>query len=522
MGAYKNLYVLLLLSNFMLLVHGTYYNEDKTCRSRSTNNSVICVCTADYCDTITREVPVTGRYFAYTSSQGGLRFSKSTGVLQKHTDDKSNPTLVLDPTIQYQSIEGFGGAVTDSFGINWLALNNETLKSHLINSYFGANGIEYNMIRTPIGGSDFSTHPYTLQDSPENDLKLSNFSLVEEDYKYKIPAIKACIDAATAPVHIVASCWSPPVWMKHVHNITGTSRLKKEYTQPYADYHLKFLDSYAKENISIWALTTSNEPLSGIMSLGSVNRLGWTTRGMGLWIANNLGPTIRNSAYKNITILAGDDQRFSIVMWYNVVIEEVPEADKYIDGIAVHFYFDDLTPPEQLTRAIEGHPGKYVIATEACTGVTSDQPVLLGSWDRAKKYINSILEDLNYNVVGWIDWNMALNEQGGPTYVSNFIDAPIIVFPDKGEFVKQPMFYAMGHFSKFVPRGSKRINVKATYPDSTPLANIAFLTPRNTIVVVLHNEVNQARAVRIQLGQLDALVYVEAQSIVTVEFPYSQ
>ncbi|XP_052751899.1 lysosomal acid glucosylceramidase-like isoform X2 [Galleria mellonella] len=497
---------------------------DKACRARRANDSVVCVCTADYCDEITREVPQTGQYFAYTSSQGGLRFSKSTGSLQNsNSDNRTDTILVLDPTIQYQSIQGFGGGVTDTVGINWVALKNETLQHYLINSYFGATGIEYNIIRTPIGGSDFSIRPYTLQDYPENDASLSNFSLAYEDYNYKIPVIKASIALATAPVQIIASCWSPPTWMKHVHNITGTSQLRDKFSQTYADYHLKFLESYARENLTIWALTTTNEPLSGIMSLGKANRLGWTTQKMGRWIANNFGPTIRNSSFSNIKIIAGDDQRFSLILWYNIVIQEVPEADKYIDGLAVHFYFDELSPPEILTKATEDHPDKFILATEASNGVGPTIPaVVLGSWDRAQKYIKDIIEDLNYNVVGWVDWNIALDEQGGPTYINNCIDSPIIVNAQRGEFVKQPMFYALGHFSKFLPRGSRRINVSATYPDSTPLDNVAFLTPRNTIVVVVYNEVDQTRAVRIRLGNQEAFLSIEPQSIATVEFPYSQ
>lgn len=110
---------------------------------------------------------------------------------------------------------------------------------------------------------------------------------------------------------------------------------------------------------------------------------------------------------------------------------------------------------------------------------------------RAKTNKNQIFQiyfqNLNHNVVGWIDWNLCLNAQGGPNWVRNYVDSPIIVFPEKGEFVKQPMFYAMGHFSKFVPRGSKRIKVSGSWNWRDSIHNVAFITPRNTIVVVLYN-----------------------------------
>ncbi|KAM3959509.1 lysosomal acid glucosylceramidase-like [Aphomia sociella] len=522
MGAFKQMHTTFLLCVILFVQSSTCYNNDKQCNSKAANNSVICICTADYCDEITRETPVPGRYFAYTSSQGGLRFKKTTGSLTNRVDNKSRPILVLNATKQYQTIEGFGAAITDSAGLNWVSLNDEKLKDHLINSYFGPKGIEYNMVRLPIGGTDFSNHAYTYQDFPENDARLSNFSLAYEDYKYKIPMAKASMNVSTAPIHFIGSIWSPPVWMKYIHNISGTSRLRKSYTQTLADYHMRFIESYAKENITIWALTTTNEPLSGIMSLGSVNRLGWTTKGMGEWIANNLGPTLRNSSFDDVKILACDDQRFTLPMWYNVLIQETPEADKYIDGLAVHFYYDELVPPEIFCTSVKDHPEKFIINTEAATGVGEENPVLLGSWDRARKYIKDIMEDLNYNLVGWLDWNMCLNEDGGPTYVGNYIDAPIIVYPEEKQFVKQPMYYALGHFSKFLPRGSKRIDAKANIPGSFKLENVAFLTPNNTIVVVLYNDSDQDRVVNIQLNGKEAPALIEPKSIVSVEFPYQQ
>lgn len=97
------------------------------------------------------------------------------------------------------------------------------------------------------------------------------------------------------------------------------------------------------------------------------------------------------------------------------------------------------------------------------------------------------MQDLNHNVVGWIDWNICLNAQGGPNWVGNFVDSPIIVYPEKGEFVKQPMFYAIGHFSKFIPRGSQRIQIKQKKGFfQAGIEHVAFVT-KSTVVTILHN-----------------------------------
>jgi glucosylceramidase len=92
-------------------------------------------------------------------------------------------------------------------------------------------------------------------------------------------------------------------------------------------------------------------------------------------------------------------------------------------------------------------------------------------------------------VVGWLDWCLCLNGKGGPAWAGNYVDSPIIVYPEKQEFIKQPMFYAVGHFSKFIPRGSRRIDVlQQRLLLYSSVEHVAFITTRNTIVVVLSNE----------------------------------
>lgn len=495
--------------------------SDTVCQARG-SDAIVCVCNDTYCDTVTREPPIIGAYNTYTTSESGLRFSKTGGTLNPYNNlTQCGTTLVIEPRVRHQMIEGFGGAVTDAAGIHWKSLS-QNLQNHLIESYFSRNGLEYNMIRVPIGGSDFSTHPYAYNEFPENDATLSNFTLAKEDYQYKIPLIKSAMSATKRQIHIVATTWSPPPWMKTNNRYSGISRLKPEYFQTYADYHLKFIQKYADEGIPVWAITTTNEPLSGMLGLDSFNTLGWTQDQMAKWIINNLGPTIRNSTHKNTKILAVDDQRISIPYWFNYMVAKNPKTLDYIDGIAVHYYTDFITPAYILTEVSKAFPDKFILATEACEGSFPWQKnkVELGSWTRAANYINDIITDLNHNVVGWIDWNLCLDVNGGPNWAKNFVDSPIIVFPENGEFVKQPMFYAIGHFSKFIPRGSVRIKVherKRIFSKS--IENVAFLTPHGTIVAVLYNRGNRA-SVKIKIRTKEIVLELLAKSISTVEFPF--
>ncbi|CAK1590496.1 unnamed protein product [Parnassius mnemosyne] len=357
-------------------------------------------------------------------------------------------------------------------------------------SYFSDKGLEYNMLRVPIGGSDFSLSEFAYNELPIDDYYLTNYTLSIEDYDYKIPIIKRIMDISKLPVDVIVSTWTPPKWMKYYTDENPTcGYLKNEFYQTYADYHLKFLEKYAMEGIPVWGITTTNEPTIAFTDIPAKVCIGFTPKQMGKFIAENFGPTIRNSPFKDIKILALDDQRYSISRDFYDIINNYPEVLDYIDGIALHFYYDTSTPVQVLQNLQRRYPKLFVIYTEACRGylLTDKKQVLLGSWERAEDYIKDIIEDLNNNVVGWMDWNFCLDKNGGPNWAGNHVDSPIIVDAEKGEFLKQPMFYAMGHFSKFIPRGSRRIRVEKK-PSSKYINEVAFLTPRNTVVLVIYNE----------------------------------
>ncbi|XP_026491482.2 lysosomal acid glucosylceramidase-like [Vanessa tameamea] len=510
---------------------------DQPCEARDVGiigRSVVCVCNATYCDTVTRDAPAQGTFVVYTSSRAGKRFEKSYGTIRlsigakapvSENYDRSGKTLSelfneasyrILSNIRHQKIEGFGGSVTDAASINWRKLSDSTQR-RFINSYFGRDGIEYNLIRVPIGGADFSTHPYTYNEYPWNDKALSNYSLSNEDYFYKLPMIKQAQKTATAEIKVTASTWSPPVWMKTNEAITGFAQLKREFYQTYADYHLRFIEEYDKAEVKIWALTTTNEPINGIVPFVDFNSLGWFPTDLGIWVANNLGPTIRNSRFNDTLILAVDDQRYLIDIYLGGMARADPKSLEYIDGIAVHYY-GNFIPAGILSNIQRRYPDKILLATEACEGPMpwDLMRVKIGSWERADRYTRHIIDDLNNFVVGWIDWNLCLDENGGPNWAHNYVDAPILVYGERDEFIKQPMFYAMGHFSKFIPRGSQRVEVLRT--SLAHVNNVAFITPQGNIVMVLQNTNTHEVKVNIATSLLRSVeITMEPESIKTIE-----
>ncbi|XP_037292893.1 lysosomal acid glucosylceramidase [Manduca sexta] len=509
--------LVIIIAFMVICIQLTNAYDDLPCEAHAVaNRSVICRCTAQYCDTVIREVPAEGEIITYTSSDSGLRFYKESSRFEDSESFDNSLVYNLDPEIKYQTINGFGGAITDSTGLNWQNLTDPALKQNLINSYCSDKGIEYSMLRVPIGGSDFSPKFYAYNEYPKGDKKLSNFTLRPEDYTYKLPFIKACMEVAREDIHMVGTCWSPPTWMKVLHNYTGVNYLRKEYYWTYAEYHRKFVDAYMKEGVPIWGVTTTNEPLTSIANIGPINSLGWTTSSMANWIADYFGPVMKKH-HPDVKLLGVDDQRSAIPIWLNLVALRRPEVLNYLDGIAVHFYFDQFITADTIPLTLKQYPQLFALATEASFGAIADIKVDWGSWERAASYAKDIIEDLNVDMIGWLDWNMVLNSQGGPVLNQNYCDAPIIVKPEEGAFYKQPMFYSMGHFAKFLSRGSRRIKLE-TSAKCDNVYSVAALTPNNSIVVVFNNMETFEVAVTLNLRGKYAQIKLPPSSFVTAEF----
>lgn len=170
----------------------------------------------------------------------------------------------------------------------------------------------------------------------------------------------------------------------------------------------------------------------------------------------------------------------------------------FVYGFAVHWYWDRIAPPLLLDQTKRKYPDKILLNSESALG---DQPQqthrpLLGSWSRAERYALGMIQDFQHHVAGWIDWNLILDESGGPSYVNNTIEAAVILnTTTKTEFYKQPIFYVLGHFSKFIPSGSVRIDSNLSGFRSGQIEIVAFLCPDNTVTIVLYNKSNKLRLV---------------------------
>ncbi|KAL1422250.1 hypothetical protein MTO96_022131 [Rhipicephalus appendiculatus] len=419
--------------------------------------SFVCVCSSEQCDFLgdIGDLP-SGAAVVFESSKAGLRFAKTTAAFSKTAevaDGDDAEVISINSLETFQKVLGFGGAFTDSVGMNLNSLPSD-MRDDIIKSYYSKEESLWLALTS-------LERKYTYDDSP-NDFELSNFTLAQEDFDLKIPYIKKAMSLSSDFVWFFGSSWSSPAWMKTNGKLEGLGFLKGgpggPYYKTWAKYHVRFVQEYEKQGVPIWGLTTQNEPTSGFVPFYPWQTLGFTPWSQRDFVKLDLGPALEDAGYGagKVKVMIFDDNRLFLPFWANVILND-HEAAKYVHGVGVHWYKNKFVGPSVLDHVRQRFPEKFILATEACAGyeITTVNKVKLGSWDRAERYASDIIEDLNHGVGGWTDWNLALNTEGGPTWVENYVDSPIIVNATAEEFYKQPMYYAMGHF-----RGNREVTLK--------------------------------------------------------------
>ncbi|PAV90589.1 hypothetical protein WR25_13263 isoform C [Diploscapter pachys] len=469
-----------------------YCSALNPCAPRKFNqDSVVCVCNTTYCDDFEPigVVPNSGVGAQFTSSRDGFRFMK-TNITTTNSVPANAVILSFNPTVRHQKIFGFGGAITDAAGINLNSLPPD-LADNVIKQYYSyPNGIGYSTARIPIASCDFSTHPYSYSDV-DGDFNLTNFNLTTEDFTLKLPYLKKALTYTNSTVRFFGSPWSAPGWMKETGLMRGGGPLKGpvngQYYQTWANYFVKFIQAYMNQGIQIWGVTLQNEPNTGRALDFPWQTMYWNASMQRDFLRDLLGPMLDQNFIWGVKKIILDDNRGNLPDWADTILAD-PNAAKFVDMIGVHWYEDETKPASNLNDTYYKHPGVPMLYTEACAGWEGDERYpLLGNWTRAEQYADDILTALNNYVTGWNDWNIVLDVPGGPNWVGNTVDSSIIVNANTSEYYKQPLFFAMGHFSRFVRPNAVRVNSQLA--SSNPSLEFAsFVNPDNTRVTVILNK----------------------------------
>lgn len=420
------------------------------------------------------------------SKNGHLSFGKYKQPLE------TDVNVVVDPSKQFQSLLGIGAALTDASAETFAKLP-KAAQEKVLQAYFDKEkGIGYSLGRTSIHSCDFGSESFTYVD--EGDVELNSFS-VDHDQKYRLPFIKKAIAAAGGTLTFYVSPWSPPAFMKTNNNMLQGGKLKKEFYQPWANYYAKFIKAYEKEGIPIWGLTIQNEP----MAIQRWESCIYTAEEERDFLKNNLGPTLEKEGLGTKKIVVWDHNRDLLFQRVNTIYND-PEASKYAWGSGFHWYEDwkDGHPMfDRVQDVYEAYPDKKLLFTEGCNEGYDLQRILNGDPKLAERYGKSMINDFNNGTVGWTDWNILLDQTGGPNHVGNLCFAPVHGNTTTGELTFTYSYYYIGHFSKFIRPKAKRIS---SVSSGNQLLSTAFVNPDGSIAIIVMNQANKRLHYSVQLA----------------------
>ena len=419
---------------------------------------------------------------------------------------ETEPFIWVDPSVSFQPFTGIGGALTDASAETFAKLSKDKQQELMIAYYDPHKGIGYTLARTNIQSCDFSSGSYSYVG--DNDPQLKTFS-VAHDEQYRIPLIKQAIAAAGGHLRLFVSPWSPPAWMKDNNSVTGGGKLKPEFAQSWANFYVKFIRTYEAKGIPIWGLTVQNEPMAKQRWESCI----YTAEEERDFIKRYLGPTLEKAGMADKKLIAWDHNRDLIYQRASTILED-PAAAKYIWGIGFHWYETWTGGPmlfDNVKLTAQAFPAKNLIFTEGCKESFSFDS--LQSWSLGERYGYSMINDFNSGATGWTDWNILLDEHGGPNHVGNFCFAPVHADTRTGQLIYTNAYYYIGHFSKFIHPGARRIAVST---NRAPLQSTAFVNKDGSIVVIVMNTSDKTLPYHLCLKGKAAVTESLAHSIATL------
>jgi glucosylceramidase len=434
------------------------------------------------------------------SDQGTVGFSTTPSTV---------PTVVVDPTLSYQAIQGFGASITDSSAAVLYALAPEQRAAAMASLFDPAAGDGLDYLRQPVGGSDFvTTAAYTYDDlaAGQTDYGMRNFSIAHDQAQI-LPLLRQA-RALNPQLQIIATPWSPPAWMKTTGTLIGGRLIDDpRIYQAYALYLLKFLEAYRDNGVAVNAITVQNEPQNRTPS-------GYPGTDMPSWqeaaVIEDLGPMLR-SAHLDTEIYAYDhnwtehpndvastppDETADINDYPQQVLKT--PAAHWISGVAFHCYSGD---PSAMTTFHNAYP-KLKIIMDECSGSQSGNPADTFS-DTLKWHSRNLELGSTRNWSGTvINWNLALDPSGGPHVGGCGTCTGIITVGPGTTVTRNAEYYALGHLARFVKPGAMRIASTSfgTTGWNGQVMDVAFRNPDGSTVLVAHNENDNAQAFAIQEG----------------------
>lgn len=418
-----------------------------------------------------------------------LTFTEDTGV--------EDQVLNLYPQVTYQTFEGFGGALTDAAGYVFAQMEKEQ-QEELLEMYFSESRMNYQMVRIPMDSCDFSTHLYAAVED-EKDTKLESFSLAHTQ-RYILPLLDRAQEKAERPIKIMLTPWSPPAFMKTNGERTHGGRLKPEYRKLWAEYLCKYIEAFRERGYEVERISIQNEPHavqewdSCVYSAGEEKE----------FLRDFLHPALRHHGLEDVEIFIWDHNKERLFERAAGVIDE--ETASMVSGMAFHWYSGDHFEALDLVR--KKFPDQKLILSESCLEFCKFDKSMEGA--NAARLAHDMIGNLNHGMHAFYDWNILLNEKGGPNHVANYCDAPYLFDEGRRILTERRILKYYWHFAHFIKPEAVRIG-HTRY--TAGLEATAWKNPNGDVALVMLNATEEELPCVIRLNGQMGEVKLEPSSI---------
>lgn len=426
------------------------------------------------------------KYYAKSPVFGRERNFEQTIEMTEDIRGIESQVVNIYPELSYETFEGFGGAVTEAAGYIYSLMNDEQ-KKKVIETYFSPEKMNYRLVRVHMDSCDFSLGLYEAMSNSE-DTELKSFSF-ERTEKYILPMLEDAKKTAGENLKLMLTPWSPPAFMKTNGKRTGGGKLKPEYRKLWAEYICRYIREFQNRGFEVQRISIQNEP----KAVQTWDSCLFTAEEEKSFLRDFLYPTMKSHGFENIEVFIWDHNKERIYERVRDTVDE--ETREMVSGAAFHWYSGDHFEGLELVRRL--HPELKLIMSESCLEYSIFDEKNIESV--TNKLCHEIIGDLNHGMCAFYDWNLLLDEKGGPNHVGNYCHAPFLYDVEKKKLLPQKTQEQYEMFSHFICPGSVRVQ---TTKFTEQIDTVAYRTPDGRIVLILLNKGKELEAVNIRLGKM--------------------
>lgn len=412
-----------------------------------------------------------------------------------------NEVINLYPERGFETFEGFGGAITDAAAYVY-SLMGEADKKKLIGTYFSQAEMDYRLVRIHMDSCDFSTEMYEAVSDPA-DRALRTFSFARTE-KYILPMLEDAQRAAGGRLELMLSPWSPPAFMKTNGSRKNGGHLKPEYADMWADILCRYVEEFQKRGYTVRRMSLQNEA----KAVQTWDSCVYSAAQEKAFLEEHLCPALARHRLEDVEIFIWDHNKERAFERAEEVVKG--KAAKLVRGVACHWYSGDHFESLDLLRRF--YPDLKLIVSESC--IEFSKYAAKDGTANAERLAHELCGDLSHGVTAFYDWNLLLDEKGGPNHVGNYCDAPFLYDTQRRELMPRRIQRYFWHFSHFIHPGAVRI-AYSRYTDKLDLA--AFANPDGTKVFVAVNRGEESVPAVLRIDGQIARFAVNAHSICTGE-----